>query len=83
MRRRENLVELDALAQRYGKRPSEMLGVDGWAGYQLDLAVLYGALEARDDQARGGQWPAGGSSANKFRTPTVKRKMRISENGVW
>ncbi|MEW6650580.1 MAG: hypothetical protein AB1453_10375 [Chloroflexota bacterium] len=82
MRRLENLVELDALARRYGKRPSEMLGVEGWEGYQLDMAVLYGALAAREERESG--TAAGRNTrAKDFRAPVVKRVMKVSNEGVW
>lgn len=32
---------LDLVARRYGKLPSEILGLDPWAGFQLDTALAF------------------------------------------
>lgn len=56
MESKRNLWELDGLAQRYGQRPSEFLGLpaDSWEAYQLDLATwtvgrwIEGKLSERD-----------------------------------
>jgi hypothetical protein len=78
VQRTQNLVELDLLARRYGTRPSALLGVEGWLGYQLDLAVAMGSLASQDERRGVNPLPTGG-----FKAPSRVRKMKIPENGVW
>lgn len=69
---------LDAIASRYGQRPSAILGItDSWAAYQFDLAVLQEANKpaapAPDGSGASGYSGLGGKA----------RKMAVPESGVW
>ena len=95
---RQNLWELDGLAQRYGQRPSSFLGLpsDSWEAYQLDLAAwtvgrwIDGKLSERDKKGNPvhnlakllGDETA---QARQF-TPvdaTQLRKVRVKADGTW
>jgi len=52
------------------------LGVDGWLGYQLDLAAAIGSLASKDDKR-------GPAAPNGYKSPFRVKKMKIQENGVW
>lgn len=69
---------LDAIASRYGQRPSTILGIrDAWAAYQLDLAVLNAALSgAGGEPGQAGRKPYSGLGGKA-------RKMKVPESGVW
>lgn len=43
---------LEAMAARYGRRPSEMLGLDGWEGYCLDEALFWRHMTETAERAR-------------------------------
>jgi hypothetical protein len=73
-----NLRTLDALATRYSRRPSEILGVsDSWLAYQLDLATLLAAT-VQDESHPMGFFGRVAALAKKG-----VRKMKIPESGVW
>jgi hypothetical protein len=42
---------LEAMAARYGRRPSEMLGLAGWEAYCLDEALFWRHMKEATDQA--------------------------------
>lgn len=43
---------LEAMAARYGTRPSEFLGLDGWEAYCLDEALFYRHMQRELEQAK-------------------------------
>jgi hypothetical protein len=75
VKNRNNLIELDKVARRYGSRPSEILEIgDGWIAYQLDLVT---AITATTKTGHG-QPPPGG-----YQKPMASKRVKIPENGVW
>lgn len=86
--KKENLLEMHALAQAYPhRRPSDFLGIDDpWLAYQVDLATFNAAMMARNG-AKGGA--AGGKPGARSAKDLAKlakggvRKMKIPESGVW
>jgi hypothetical protein len=81
------------MAERYSKRPSEILGIeDGWTAYQLDLCcILAGQLPPERLRANGaGDRPdrparptAGDPAYQSLAGMPGVRKMKIPESGVW
>jgi hypothetical protein len=70
---------LDAIASRYGQRPSAILGIsDAWAAYQFDLAVLNAGRTGESGNAEG---TAGGKPYSGLGRKA--RKMAVPESGVW
>jgi hypothetical protein len=70
---------LDAIASRYGQRPSAILGIsDSWAAYQFDLAVLNAGRtgESGEPGEAQGRKPFSGLGGKA-------RKMQVPESGVW
>lgn len=59
-------------------RPSALIGVEGWLGYQLDLAAAIGSAASKDEQ-RGLKLPA----PDGYKSPFRVKKMKIPESGVW
>jgi len=43
---------LEAMAARYGQRPSSFLGLDGWEAYCLDEALYYQYLKRQAERPR-------------------------------
>ncbi len=96
VRKPENLILVDAIAKRYGQRPSTILGVedDPYLAYQIDLAVLSSGLkhETAKKKERGSQgYKESAGSGTKFSDdPKAYRswgrpskRMNIPESGVW
>lgn len=95
---KRNLWELDALAQRYGQRPSSFLGLEptGWAAYQVDVAALTlgrwvdGKLSERDKQGKPVHQLAAllmppekkDSGFRALAGPNVRR-VKINDDGTW
>lgn len=68
-----NLRLLDAVAQRYGTRPSDILGIgDPWAAYQLDVATMLAGMG--EGKAKGQSYASLGGMA---------KRMKVPESGVW
>lgn len=95
----ENLLELRVVSQTYGKRPSQILGIDDpWAAYQIDVAALYGTPDnvekarsvARLRERQAGKVEAGKVSDTQFK-PLLQdpmfsskvRRVKIPESGIW
>jgi hypothetical protein len=82
-------LELKLVSSAYGKRPSEILGVDDpWAAYQLDVVALMATPEtvkmAQDVAKRRKAGEKAGRDA-RFKPllhPGI-RKVKIPESGIW
>jgi hypothetical protein len=99
VRKPENLILVDAIAKRYGQRPSKILGIgdDPYLAYQVDLTVLHIGLEREAEnkkKSRGstGQGHVRETSKGKKFTDDPKayrswgrpsKRMKIPESGVW
>lgn len=69
------------VAQTYGQRPSDIIGIDDpTTAYQFDVAVLATVSAAKDEPAR-----ASASAPQKYTVPTSLpvRRMAIPADGVW
>jgi len=92
-RQTENLLSLHLVGKSYGKRPSDLLGLQTeWGAWQLDeLCAIVGSV-AESNVMNGkpafeglsSQQPAL-SKKNGFRSPKdlVKKKVKIPTNGIW
>jgi hypothetical protein len=99
VKNRTNLLQLDLIANRYGQRPSAILGVaDEWAAYQLDFTVAQIAVRHEVDALRNRSGrrpapppPAGANGKSGYRSPMELsqaqrgriKRMKIPESGVW
>jgi len=84
---------LHLMGQKYGQRPSSILGVDDeWAAYQFDRACM--TLASKVSEARRLKMPVssvlaspqkkGGLEQAEFRPPPMPTKrVKIPETGVW
>lgn len=64
----ENLILVDAVAKRYGQRPSTILGVwdDPYLSYQVDLTVLHIGLEHEAESKKGARGSRSGKDSGRL-----------------
>ncbi len=89
---KRSLFTLHSLAEAYGRRPSEIIGLtDEWAAYQFDAAALTlgrivktAAINGDDLNTLFNGHPSQ-PDPGRFRSPApfVTRRMAIPESGVW
>lgn len=95
----QNLWELDAVARRYGARPSAFLGLaaDSWEAYQLDLATwtvgrwIDGKMAERDKQGKPvhklqdllSETKKPASQFSSLASKPGIKRMTIPESGIW
>jgi len=79
----ENLLILDAVGQRYGVRPSAILGIeDAWLAWQLDVAVL-AAVGSRQGGGRRHSGARADKASGFAGLGTRARAVKLPESGVW
>jgi hypothetical protein len=74
---------LHALGHIYGKRPSEILGVETeWGAYQIDVVTLVRGIHFENNPR---SKAASGWSEDDFKSPRGKaiKKVKVKKDGTW